>query len=39
MPPGVRRLEGAVVYGGDEARNQHGIGVTPWAGVANLLAK
>jgi hypothetical protein len=37
LPPGVRRLDRAVVYGGDEARLQRDIRVVPWSGIASLL--
>lgn len=39
LPPGVRRLDRAVVYGGDEARLQRDIRVVPWSGVASLLGE
>lgn len=39
LPPGVRRLDRAVVYGGDEARLQWDIRVVPWSGVASLLGE
>ncbi|MCU0290992.1 MAG: DUF4143 domain-containing protein, partial [Thermoanaerobaculaceae bacterium] len=38
LPPGVTRLDRAVVYGGDEARLQRDVRVVPWSGVASLLA-
>ncbi len=39
LPPGVRRLDRAVVYGGDEARLQRDIRVVPWSGVASLFGE
>jgi uncharacterized protein len=37
LPPAVRRLHRAVVYGGDETRTQRGVQVTPWFAAASLL--